>query len=70
MHGGIHPDTAPDSIEDISKQVARELRNFDDYSRHLVSRGIILPFFTLQEISTRAGRGAGDRGGADRGEER
>ncbi len=50
MHGGIHPDTAPGSIEDISKQVARELRNFDDYNRHLVSRGIILPFFTLQEI--------------------
>jgi hypothetical protein len=50
MHGGIHPDTAPDSIEDISKQVARELRNFDDYSRHLVSRGVILPFFTLQEV--------------------
>jgi Calcineurin-like phosphoesterase len=50
MHAGIHPDTAPDSIEDINKQVARELRNFDDYSRHLVSRGVILPFFTLQEI--------------------
>ena len=50
MHGGIHPDTAPDSIEDISKQVARELRNFDDYNRHLVSRSVILPFFTLQEI--------------------
>ncbi len=50
MHGGIHPDTAPDSIDDISKQVSRELRNFDDYNRHLVSRGVILPFFTLQEI--------------------
>lgn len=50
MHGGIHPDTAPDSIEDISKQVSRELRNFDDYNRHLVSRGVILAFFTLQEI--------------------
>jgi hypothetical protein len=50
MHGGIHPDTAPDSIEDISKQVTRELRTFDDYSRHLVSRGVILSFFTLQEI--------------------
>jgi hypothetical protein len=50
MHGGIHPDTAPDSIDDINKQVTRELKNFDDYSRHLVSRGVILPFFTLQEI--------------------
>jgi hypothetical protein len=50
LHGGIHPDTAPDSIEDISKQVTRELRTFDDYSRHLVSRGVILSFFTLQEI--------------------
>ncbi|MGH9313407.1 MAG: metallophosphoesterase [Vicinamibacterales bacterium] len=49
MHGGIHPDAPPDSIDDISKQVARELRTFDDYSRHLVSRGGILPFFTLQE---------------------
>jgi hypothetical protein len=49
LHGGIHPDTLPDSIDDLNKQVAREIRTFDDYSRHLVDRGVILPFFTMQE---------------------
>jgi Calcineurin-like phosphoesterase len=50
IHGGIHPDAPPNSIDDISKQVTREVKTYDDYSRHLASRGIILPFFTMQEI--------------------
>ena len=49
MHGGIHPDAPPDSIEDLNKQVAREIRTFDEYRKHLVDRAVILPFFTLQE---------------------
>jgi hypothetical protein len=49
LHAGINPDMAPDSIDDLNRQVAREIKTFDDYSRHLVDRGIILPFFTLQE---------------------
>jgi len=30
--------------------VTREIRTFDEHSRHLVARGVILPFFTLQEM--------------------
>ncbi|HEX2445831.1 MAG TPA: metallophosphoesterase [Vicinamibacterales bacterium] len=50
MHGGIHPDAPPDSIDDLNKQVAREIRTFDEYRKHLVDREVILPFFTLQEM--------------------
>jgi hypothetical protein len=49
LHGGIHPDAPPDSIEDLNKQVAREIRTFDEYRKHLVDRDVILPFFTLRE---------------------
>ncbi|HSC26357.1 MAG TPA: metallophosphoesterase [Vicinamibacterales bacterium] len=50
LHGGIHPQMAPDKIEDLNKQVQREIRQFDEYVRHMTSRGLILPFFTLQEV--------------------
>jgi Calcineurin-like phosphoesterase len=50
LHGGIHPDAPPDSIEDLNKQVAREIRTLDEYRKHLVDRGVILPFFTLKEM--------------------
>jgi hypothetical protein len=49
LHGGISPDMAPASIDALNRQVEREVRAFDDYSKHLAARGVILPFFTLQE---------------------
>lgn len=49
MHGGIDPDLAPATLEDINKQARREIQTFDDFHRHLVDRKMILPFFTFDE---------------------
>ena len=50
LHAGINPDRSPRTLEEINKQVAAELRRFDDYRRRMVDRRLILPFFTLSEI--------------------
>lgn len=50
LHGGIHPQMAPSKIEDLNRQVEREIRQFDSYRRHMIDRGLILSFFTLQEV--------------------
>jgi hypothetical protein len=50
LHGGVSPDMAPGSIDDLNRQVAREIKTFDDYRAHLTASGAILPFFTLQEV--------------------
>ena len=49
MHGGINPDLAPPTLEDINEQARREIQTFDDFHRHLVDRKMILPFFTFEE---------------------
>ena len=49
MHGGIDPDLAPPTLEDINEQARSEIQTFDDFHRHLVDRKMILPFFTFEE---------------------
>lgn len=49
MHAGIDPVTAPASIEDVNRLVADAIRSYDAARRHMVERGLILPFFTLTE---------------------
>jgi calcineurin-like phosphoesterase family protein len=50
MHAGINPDRAPRNLEDINKQVAAEIKRFDEYRNRMVDRKLILPFFTLEEV--------------------
>jgi hypothetical protein len=50
LHAGIQPDLAPRSLEDISKQVLTEIKRIDDYRSRMISRKLILPFFTLSEV--------------------
>ncbi len=54
MHGGIDPDLAPPTLEDINEQARREIQTFDDFYRHLVDRKVILPFFTFPELQEAA----------------
>ena len=62
LHAGINPDRAPRELEDINKQVLAEIRRFDEYRRRMVDRRLILPFFTLSEISGGcAGRASSQR---------
>jgi hypothetical protein len=50
VHGGIAPELAPKRLEDINRQVSRELETFDRVVKMMVARGLALPFFTLQEL--------------------
>ncbi len=50
LHAGIHPSLAELSIDEINARVRDEIRAFDQSFQYLVSRGIALPFFTLDEL--------------------
>jgi hypothetical protein len=49
MHAGIDPASAPASIDALNRAVRDEIRRYDTARSHLVDRGLILPFFTLDE---------------------
>lgn len=50
LHGGVHPDLASFSPEEINRRIAEELRLFDRYRRYLERQQVVLPFFTLSEM--------------------
>ena len=51
LHGGIHPNLAHLKLDTINAHVHDEIKAFDDGKRYLQDESVILPFFTLQEIS-------------------
>ena len=51
LHGGISPSLSSSSIEQMNSQVREEIENFDKTVQELVTRKIILPFFTNREIA-------------------
>jgi hypothetical protein len=51
LHGGISPAVSSMSLEQINSQVREEIKNFDKTMQELVSRKIVLPFFTIREVS-------------------
>ncbi len=51
VHGGITPDVATMKIEEINAQIHAEEQQFDDMKQYLIDEKLILPFFTLQEIT-------------------
>lgn len=51
VHGGLAPEFAAWKLEDINKRVRNELRAFDSYKQAYVARGLVLPFFTLEEMA-------------------
>ena len=50
LHGGLHPDVAATSVEALNTRAREEIAQFDRYRRHLIGRGVILPFSTFLEI--------------------
>jgi hypothetical protein len=50
LHGGISPRLAGEKADALSRQVQRELKTFDAYRRHMVSRKLILPWFGVEQI--------------------
>jgi hypothetical protein len=51
LHGGIHPNLISLKLEQINSQIHKEIEEFDKTKQDLVSRKVILPFFTIQEIA-------------------
>ena len=51
LHGGISPNSSSLSLEQMNSQVREEIENFDKTMQDLVSRKVILPFFTIREIA-------------------
>jgi hypothetical protein len=51
LHGGIHPNLAHLKIETINSHIRDEIKAFDGARQYLVNEKVILPFFTLQEMT-------------------
>ena len=51
LHGGIHPSVAHLKLDTINAHIRDEIRAFDSAKQDLLDQNVILPFFTLQEIS-------------------
>ena len=50
LHGGISPALASMKLNEINSRVHEEISTFDSCKQYLVDHGLILPFFTAQEI--------------------
>jgi hypothetical protein len=51
LHGGIHPDLAHLKVDTINAHIQDEIKAFDTAKQYLQDENVILPFFTLQEIT-------------------
>jgi hypothetical protein len=51
LHGGIDPSLAHLKLDTINAHVRDEIKAFDDAKQYLLDKNVILPFFTLQEIT-------------------
>jgi calcineurin-like phosphoesterase family protein len=51
LHGGIHPNLAHLKLDTINAHVHDEIKAFDSAKQDLLDQKVILPFFTLQEIT-------------------
>lgn len=52
VHGGIAPDIAKMKIGEINASIREEENQFEEMKQYLVAERLILPFFTLQEITS------------------
>ncbi len=51
LHGGLHPDLTDLTLDTINSRIRDEIKAFDTAKQYLQDETIILPFFTLQEIT-------------------
>jgi len=56
LHGGLDPERAATTLDEINETAADEIRRFDNVRARMVDRKLILPFFTFQEILSAAKR--------------
>jgi hypothetical protein len=51
LHGGIHPDLAKTKLDVMNHKIQDEIKAFDATKHYLEKEKLILPFFTLQEMT-------------------
>lgn len=51
LHGGISPQLASWKVEAIDQRIKEEIRTFDSYKKYFVAQKLVLPFFTLEEMT-------------------
>ena len=51
LHGGIHPNVAHLKLDTINAHIRDEIKAFDAAKQDLQDQKVILPFFTLQEMT-------------------
>ncbi len=51
LHGGIDPSLAHLKLDTINGHIRDEIKAFDEAKRYLLEKNVILPFFTLQEMT-------------------
>ncbi len=51
LHGGIDPGLAHLKVDTINGHIRDEIKSFDETKQFLVDKKVILPFFTLQEMT-------------------
>jgi hypothetical protein len=51
LHGGISPDLAKTKLDAMNKRIQDEIKAFDAAKQYFQNEKLILPFFTLQEMT-------------------
>ncbi len=51
LHGGISANLISMKLEQINLQIREEIEEFDNAKQYLISRKLILPYFTIQETA-------------------
>ena len=51
LHGGLDPSVSSLKLDEINRRIKEEIASFDAAKKFMVSQRLILPFFTLQEIT-------------------
>ena len=50
LHGGIAPELTSLSLDAINQRIRSEIQAFDAARQYLVNEGLILPYFTLEQV--------------------
>ena len=51
LHGGLDPSLSSLKLDEINRRIQEEIASFDAAKKFMVSQRLVLPFFTLQEIT-------------------
>jgi len=54
LHGGIHPDLAARSVDELNEAIATEIKGFDAFKQFMVDKKIAQPCSTLDELAAAA----------------